>query len=285
MKISIAKEIIKDRKQIIDSLIYLSNEEYEELDLNLSSVFLFKIIDNYFQIVYANYLDFIQTIDNDSIELLEKSESPLLLDRFYMNKFKIESNRKFINYLSSFRTLIDHIPNIFTSEIKKDFQLFLNSLYDNEFSYRFMYKLRNYTQHCGLPITKYESKLDHSFIEIYLKMQAEHLLNSYDSWGVTVKTDLKKYHDIDSKSIIIEHFNQVRKIYSKTLFLLKDELLLKFNRIEKSIEKFKGDHKLLILLENDNGELDSITYIPLEEIEEFKKLFFTNCDYHLDINL
>lgn len=274
MKISIAKEIIKDKSQIINSLLYLTSKEYEELNSNIESVYLLQIIDNYFQIVYANYKDFIETLNNNSFELLENSESPLLLNRSYLNKFKIESNRKFINYLSSFRTLIDHIPNILNDEFKKkDFKLFLNLLYDNEFSYRFMYKLRNYTQHCGLPITKYESDLNHSLVKIYLKIQVDHLLNNYDSWGMIIKNDLKKYRDIDSSSIIEDHFNLVRKIYNKTLFLLKDEFLTKFIAIEETITMYRGDHKLLLLLEQDNGKLDCIKYIPLEEIDEFKRLF------------
>lgn len=272
MKISIAKEIIKDNTQKIDSLIYLTNEEYERLNLSIESIHLLQIIDNYFQIVYGNYKEFIEILNENSLELLENSESPFILDRLYLNKFKIESNRKFINYLSSFRTLIDHIPNILNKREKKELKDFLSYLYDNEFSYRFIYKLRNYTQHCGLPITKYESNFNNSLVEIFLMLDAEYLLNDYDSWGEVVKNDLKKYRSIDSRSIIDNHFNLVKKIYNKTLLLLKDEIIINITLIEKAIEKYKGNHKLIILLEEDNGNLHSIQYIPFEEIEEFKKL-------------
>ncbi len=37
---------------------------------------------------------------------------------------------------------------------------------------------------------------------------------------------------------------------------------------------YRGDHKLLLLLEQDNSKLDSIKYIPLKEIDKFKRLFF-----------
>ncbi|MBK1895795.1 hypothetical protein [Chryseobacterium paridis] len=273
MKITIAKEIIKDNTQIVDSLINLSTEQYEELISNINSIYRFELIDNYFQILYGNYNDFIETINKNSLELLDNSKSPLILNRSYLNRFKIESNRKFINYLSSFRTLVDHVPRMLNIKEKEDFKGYLNFLYDKEFSYRFIYKLRNYTQHCGLPITQYESNFNSSLVKIFLMMNVDFLLNNYDSWGEVVKNDLKKYRCIDSKTIIDEHFSLVRKIYDKTLILLKDETLTKIDLIEKTIEGYKGNHKLLVLLEEDNGDLNSITYIPLDEIKKLKRIY------------
>jgi len=272
MKVSIAKEVISNNEQIVDSLIYLSDEEYNNFNKNIEIINKFTIIESYFQIVYRNFNDFTSCIKENSAELLKNSSSPLILNCDYLNSFKIDSNRKFLNYLSSFRTLIDHIPSHLEKSQKDELNDFLNLLYDQEFVYRFFYKLRNYTQHCGLPITKYVSNFDNSLVEIFLKIEAQQLLKNYKSWSI-VKDDLEKYDDIDSKSIIKDHFTLVRKIFFKTLYILKSDFKNSVKFIETNIQKYLGNHKLMILIETDNGDLHSYSYIPLEKINTMKKLY------------
>jgi hypothetical protein len=73
-------------------------------------------------------------------------------------KFADVINRRLANYLSSMRMFLDYSEFRFKRAHKehadrlKAFQHSRSQLFDTSFSYRFAYKLRNYTQHFGLPV-------------------------------------------------------------------------------------------------------------------------------------
>ncbi|NUU34649.1 hypothetical protein [Pseudomonas sp. C2B4] len=121
---------------------------------------------------------------------------------------KLDVNRHFLNFLSAVRQLLDHtelrLKRQYSNnpEIFKVFQKRTSTAFDTVFAYRFLYKLRNYSQHCGAPIgiVEYESKSHGNAGEtkhtLHLFFDANELLRvGGDLWG-PVKTDLKK---IDSK--------------------------------------------------------------------------------------
>jgi len=271
MKISIAKEIIENDTQKIDTLITLSIEESEKLENSLSKIELLSTVEDYFQILENNYFDFVNCVKDNSLDLLQNSLTPLILNEKIFQNFKIESNRKLLNYLSSFRTLIDHIPVILDKNQKKDFSNYLTYLFDNEFSYAFIYKLRNYSQHCGLPITNYESKFDISLAYIFLIMDVEILLLNYDSWGA-VKERLSQYRKIDSVSIISENYEVIKKLLKFLFQMFKSDLENALIEIDKTINHIKGDYKLLLLYPQIKDDSTEIKYIPLEKIEKIKQL-------------
>jgi len=77
----------------------------------------------------------------------------------YLEKMIFNLNRLMLNFLSAFRTFLDHTQTNLDrtygkeSENFKIFKKTRSSYYDNYFSYRFLDKLRNYSQHMGMPIT------------------------------------------------------------------------------------------------------------------------------------
>ena len=70
----------------------------------------------------------------------------------------INTNRITFNLLASFRFFIDHAEAHVkrrygkTSNESQNFSSILRSNFDKYFSYRFLYKLRNFSQHLGFPI-------------------------------------------------------------------------------------------------------------------------------------
>jgi hypothetical protein len=113
-----------------------------------------------------------------------------------MERMLININRVLLNFLSAFRTLLDHMEYILKkeygneSENFKKFKKICSEQYDKYFSYRFLYKLRNYAQHCGMPVgsltidsraNNIESKEVEDYLAVYFDRDT--LLNKYDSWG------------------------------------------------------------------------------------------------------
>ena len=89
--------------------------------------------------------------------LLQKNDkSPIDYD--YKEEGYIEINRCFINFISSFKALVEHCENkIMASfgEKSKQFISFnkiLSSLYDSDINYRLLYNLRNFSVHKDFPI-------------------------------------------------------------------------------------------------------------------------------------
>lgn len=116
---------------------------------------------------------------------------------------KIDVNRHFLNFLAAVRQLLDHTETRLKREYAESpevFEVFRKhtvAAFDGVFAYRFIYKLRNFTQHCGAPVgvVNFETKaignagmLMHT---LHLLFDAEQLLrDGGDVWG-PVKADLR----------------------------------------------------------------------------------------------
>lgn len=118
----------------------------------------------------------------------------------YMTEAFHEINRLLMNYLSSFRTYIDHLSTRYAKLQRQgylhldEFKNITTACYDGSFSYRFFYKLRNYVQHCGLPLGSISIEespaLDGSInIDATVWFERDNLLNAFKKWG-QVRADL-----------------------------------------------------------------------------------------------
>lgn len=128
----------------------LSDEEVAQLELALSLVGAFNGSYSLYEICAANYAEF-----NKYYTSLREKRGVNLQSA---HEILIEGNRLLLNFLSSFRTFIDHqesdLKKISTADENwlEHFKQQAATLYDNTFSYRFLWNLRNYVQHCGLPV-------------------------------------------------------------------------------------------------------------------------------------
>jgi hypothetical protein len=113
-----------------------------------------------------------------------------------------EMNRLLLNYLSSFKTFIDHLTSRYTrlqrqsGSFLSDFKEITAVCYDGNFSYRFFSKLRDYVQHRGLPFGSIhieekpapDGSVD---IDILISFNRDALISDYKKWG-KVKADLER---------------------------------------------------------------------------------------------
>ncbi len=90
-------------------------------------------------------------------ELLEKDQAKQI-DYDFKAEAHIELNRTFINFITSFKSLIEHcekkIVKNFTEDSKEffDFKEYIRSLHSESFAYKLADQMRNYAVHSTYPI-------------------------------------------------------------------------------------------------------------------------------------
>ncbi len=107
-----------------------------------------------------------------------------------------------VNWLTSFRLYLDYAETSLKRQFGGDSEQYMSfkqrtsDAYDNHVGYRFIYKFRNYVQHCGPPISSLsvsrpEEEHDNPFIKqtVAFLLNRNDLLDSFD-WGAIVREDL-----------------------------------------------------------------------------------------------
>jgi hypothetical protein len=121
---------------------------------------------------------------------------------------EIEMNRLFLNFLTSVRQFLDHtetrLKRLYehSPDVYETFRDQTIKAFDRSLAYRFLYKLRNFSQHCGAPIgiVEHESKaIGKSGVvshQLHLLFNAPQLLlEGGDTWG-PVKRDLERINGV-----------------------------------------------------------------------------------------
>lgn len=137
------------------------------------------------------------------------------------------ANLHALNVLSSVRTFLDHTETAFkrrygkTSPELDRFKKACSNAYDSSFSYRFTYRLRNYAQHCGLPIqeVRFDSQLtDRAAMSVAhrvaLLSDRDRLLAGFDGWGPVGKELQAMPEKIDIAEHLDGLMSALRNVYA-----------------------------------------------------------------------
>lgn len=117
----------------------------------------------------------------------------------------IDANRHILNFLTSMRTFVDHMRTRLSRSrdpsIVARFDRWCSAEYDRYFSFRFITRLRNYAQHCGMPVGHVRLRASDEPSEsggtsfaadgssITISFAREELLSNFDGWS-TVRRGL-----------------------------------------------------------------------------------------------
>jgi len=192
---------------------------------------------------------------------------------------KIEINRIVINYLSSFRMFIDHCDRKIAKRFGKEsqeysnFKSLTNQAYDNTFVYRFVYKLRNFCQHCGIPVTDLNINNLKDIVQLEFQFERDYLLNEYEEWGIKVKTDLKNMNEKTNINQVFKvHFSIIEKLSERIHNIYE----IKFMDALKNLNNFRNpdrnQNEIVVITENQDtvlGKQITITKFPNELINKF----------------
>lgn len=141
------------KNHYVDWHLELDLEEYEKCNHVLSLLRDFEHNSQLFTMIVWNFQDYHDTIEAYLQAFIYKDMEHL---QYRPAQFNI--NRIALNVLSSIRMYLDHVETSLkrrygeASEEVKNFEKICSKVYDENFSYRLLYRLRNYAQHCGFPI-------------------------------------------------------------------------------------------------------------------------------------
>jgi hypothetical protein len=236
--------------------------------------------------------DFVVINNNDLIEMLNIGLQNLLSKTVSWNSVKRmdnetifnNTNRLLLNYLSSIRTFIDHSDTFFyrkfgmKSENYLEFKKMLSFFFENSFAYRFFYKLRNYSQHVGIPLDSFHFTTiydrDNNLIKGTIKVAFERdkLLENYDSWGLVKNDLLKLEQEFDVTPLIFEMTHNINEIERNIEIIYKKELLSAAHFITDLINHLVDNESEIFVAynfkEDDSGELVNYSslHIPFDTI-------------------
>ncbi|OGO05442.1 MAG: hypothetical protein A2Y73_04440 [Chloroflexi bacterium RBG_13_56_8] len=142
----------------------LTDYEHREIVEAVQQLMRFQSRELPFGIVRWNYEEWSQLLDGYMVGFRLHPRAFFLLDPARTTQMLVDVNRVILNFLSSVRTFLDHSEAGLKRRYgaaSKEINQFKNAaswFYDNVFSYRFLYQVRNYAQHYALPLGRIEER-------------------------------------------------------------------------------------------------------------------------------
>ncbi|WP_318476080.1 hypothetical protein [Photobacterium leiognathi] len=202
------------------------------------------------------------------------------------NRNFIEVNRAALNLLSSLKTFLDFSETFLrrkygkdSSEIK-EFKLAQSLQFDENFSYRFCYKLRNYAQHCGLPVGGFATKTlqiseTETLSKVTVFVDRDLLISNFD-WGAKVKQEILEQDEKIDLGAHLRKFVNCIGILSKALLDIESKsMLISMEYIEGMIDsvrdKYPDMYPVIYNFKTSNSSYGDMYWLPTELIKEIKE--------------
>ena len=201
----------------------VDEEEYTRIQLASGTVYA-AIGSRQFVITQKNYQRIMNTVEFYRNAIANRTLSASLSHRSIVENLSVD----IINWLTSTRLFLDHhLTHLAHKYGKKSvelerFELATNKEYDSVQAYRVLYKLRDYTQHCGFPIdnismTARDPDTEDWTALVTLSANRDALLQDFD-WKKKVREDLLSMDEmIDILPLIREAQPCFRRIFAELL--------------------------------------------------------------------
>ncbi len=276
--------------QNINIVQYISTEEYEQLSTAISSINTFLSDTELYGIVVRNFAEYFNTV-----KIIGKAIKIKDMNFLKSTPALEEINRRVLNFLSSFRSYLDfmetRLNRDFTDNEKllKSFLAFCSHEFDNNFAYRFIYRLRNFCQHCGFPIKRLDfenmpdqtGKLIYKFNPI---VEKGFLINNFD-WK-KLRPEIEALEsEFDPGSVFASAMLSLKTIHSNITKLLFDEIRPKALVILDYAKRIEGHEGIpaIFFVETTHGDIRTVSQVTSKDFpvdvaqkiadKDFKALF------------
>jgi hypothetical protein len=263
------------KRHRFELLSELTLEQYNKLTESIKPVNEFSQDLLLFEMVTWNFNEFIE-LYGTYLQAFIKKDYKTFTQKPILNNL----NRTFLNLLSSIRSYLDFMERLLNKRFGKEsiifnnFKQYCSREYDSNFSYRFLYRLRNYAQHKGFPINRIgggKSLIpdDPSKVKVYLEVNIlrDEILNDFD-WG-NLENEVK---NLPEKIDVIPHaeafMNSLNKIHGQTINDLLHTLTRSSEQILLFGERLAGKEGEPVIFESDDNvkNIQKLTHqlIPIE---------------------
>ena len=270
---------------MIDDSKEVRDETIEFLDHWRKVVEDFDNINSLFQLFISEVAEF--------NKYMKKCSNKRIEDLNYDEWLEMTLNKHVINITSNGRLFYEHLLLIMKKQYPdhiNEWNKKVSQIFDENFSYRFFYKFRNYIQHIGYPITEYKMQYinfeGEERLNVIINFNASVLLNRFDSWGGNVKPDLIALgqDNIIFSEIMQDYFHNLTQIYFNSLevFMKKNHKFITkkyIKLIELCNKKLGGIHVFDIsesqLLKLIDGKFDELTGRPITSLKDVNRVVNT----------
>lgn len=229
-----------DENAFPQQILEISKEEYDEIKVLNSEIYQFRYFQRKILEVQLNFNDYFNAIDTYEKNLFELSNEKEKHD--YLDLIYVDINRIFINFISSFKSFLEHFESRLKKKygnksplLVKEFKKFRANNYDNMFAHKLFINLRNYAQHEDFPIFHIDYVLDYKEGVPFKGM----LIASFDKNKLLESRDIKRTIGNDLK-----HMNdkfpvhlQMVEITNFISGLLDKIIELDFHKLKNAAEK------------------------------------------------
>lgn len=246
----------------IETDIELSTKDVVELDSFFQKATIFEKIIELEAISAELYQDLILYIGNENMSNILRQKNS--------DKIKIirTGNKMLLSYCASVKMLVEKIESFIkhncSHKESDDFKKFLSKVYDDNLSYRFVMRLRNYMIHCDMPITIAKTSITDG---CGLYFNRDELLKG-KMWS-TVREDIEKMPvEIDILPLFSEMPKLIRLIVDESRYYYAPTVSNACEKIEAFAVKHNTTSLAYIIYDEDKGIASgTINTPPINRLE------------------
>jgi hypothetical protein len=229
--------------------VEISEREYIELRKARNTLSNALAIEEKYEIVISNYLDFEQEILNATIKYMIREHHD------YSDFFKVRLgfNVKLVNLLTAVKLYVDQV-NQNVSEClpdnpnaKDNVKRLLSKEYDKNQYYRFMEALRNYVQHRGIPVhwtqqgSRWTSLDDDGFLEFSMELASHR--SSLEEDEKMKKSVLAEIDEkVDLKAAARSYVESISHVHDSVRSMISEATNSSRKLIENARQRYSVDY-------------------------------------------
>lgn len=265
----------------------ISDLEKKSLDNLFEELKVYKGTKTLFDMSLHNQCDLLNFLSQDKISTSSET-------------LGLHTNRFLINYLSSAKMFIEHTELTIKKKYGEKSQQFQEWKidtaleYDNHFAYRFLYQLRNYTQHSGLPIGSISKQLVENNGEetkvLKISFNRDKLLEDSFNW----KKLRKEIEDLPEKFLVLDLVNEfngcMARLYQSALAQISKDLASSIQDYLKLLALYKiNGLPFLYKFKNYTDRYNPENYMQVQPLPPQKEMVDCLTDLHefkvIELNL